>query len=180
VNLSSVRGVRSWLWTGASVDCSSIQTPKFDERNGGDARNRYWFVRFWWRLVSSSGLTNDCIRRSGTATAQSAWRAGWCAFLVVSITSALFAQRGPTIHLTSPSSGWKFARGTQFVMTAQATGRVRRVRFYLGPTLLGTFSAEPYEMTIKLATKGTFDLTAVADDGDSKAATSNPVRIIVR
>jgi hypothetical protein len=56
-------------------------------------------------------------------------------------------------------------------------GRIKRVEFYAGKTLMGADDTGPYTFTWDKASPGCYDITAVAVDDANQSTTSNNVRI---
>jgi hypothetical protein len=90
----------------------------------------------------------------------------------------------PTIRLTAPATNATFTAPASVSMVASVAdsdGRITRVRFYAGSTLVGSDSNGPsYSMTWRNVPAGTYTLTAVATDDDGARATSAAVTITVK
>lgn len=89
----------------------------------------------------------------------------------------------PTVKITSPASGKVYAIApASIVVTASASvtyGKISKVDFYNGSTLLGTSTASPYSYTWTKVPPGTYNLTAVATDISNNVTTSSVVTTIV-
>src|SRR5690606_35634372 len=88
----------------------------------------------------------------------------------------------PTVSLTSPKSDTQFAVGSSVSMAANAAdsdGKITKVEFYHGTTLLGTDTSAPYSYTWTNVKAGAYSLTAKATDDKGAATTSNTVKIQV-
>lgn len=88
----------------------------------------------------------------------------------------------PTVSITSPSSGATFPAGSTVTVAANASdpeGRMGRVDFYSGTTLLASDTTAPYSVAWGAVPAGSFVLTAVAVDLDGGQTTSAPVSITV-
>src|SRR5690606_15701802 len=62
----------------------------------------------------------------------------------------LASNAGPTVNLTSPKSDTQFAVGSSVSIGANAAdsdGKIAKVEFYNGTTLLGTDTSAPYSYT---------------------------------
>jgi photosystem II stability/assembly factor-like uncharacterized protein len=90
-------------------------------------------------------------------------------------------NQSPTVSLTSPAMGARFIFGTSINLAANAAdsdGTISKVEFYAGPTLIGTDTASPYQMTWIAPAIGNYQLTATAYDNQN-ATGSNAVNITV-
>jgi hypothetical protein len=90
--------------------------------------------------------------------------------------------KGPTVTVTSPISGAKFAAPASMTITASAvaaSGSIKRVAFYSGGTLLGTDTASPFSFAWNNVPAGTYVLTAVATDTQNLSTVSTGVTITV-
>jgi len=88
----------------------------------------------------------------------------------------------PTVSITSPANNAVFYTGSNVVINATAAdadGKVAKVDFYNGSTLLGTSTASPYTYTWTAPAVGTYVLTAKATDNQGAVTTSTAVNITV-
>ncbi|MFD2203318.1 Ig-like domain-containing protein [Shivajiella indica] len=88
----------------------------------------------------------------------------------------------PTVSITSPSSGAIFMEGSDIKIEANASdsdGRIVKVEFYNGNTLLGTSTTSPYSITWSKPLAGTYTLTAKAFDEKNATTVSAPRKIVV-
>jgi regulation of enolase protein 1 (concanavalin A-like superfamily) len=88
----------------------------------------------------------------------------------------------PTVALTAPASGSTFIAGTNITLSANASdpeGRLDRVDFFSGATLVGSDASSPFSVVWSSVPAGSYTLTAVALDRDGGSATSAPVSITV-
>jgi hypothetical protein len=88
----------------------------------------------------------------------------------------------PTVVLTSPQSTQTFSAPATVTLAATASdpeGRLDRVEFYSGATLLGSANAAPYSFTWASVDAGSYTLSAKAFDVDGAQASSAPVAITV-
>src|SRR5262249_33040092 len=102
-----------------------------------------------------------------------------------STTSAavgILVNAPPSATLTGPAPGSIFAAPASITLTANAgdlDGRVVRVEFYQGTTLLGSAATAPYTWTWTNVPAGAYSLTALAVDDRGAAASSTPVAVTV-
>jgi Bacterial Ig domain len=94
-------------------------------------------------------------------------------------------NRPPTASITSPADGAVFPRLGMTTIRATATdpdpgGRVTRVEFLRGSTVLGRDTSAPYTYMWLFMPSGTHTLTVRAVDNAGAVTTSAPVRITVR
>jgi hypothetical protein len=85
------------------------------------------------------------------------------------------ANQAPTVMLTAPADGATFTAPATITLSATASdpeGRLARVDFYSGATLLASDTAAPYAFTWSSVAAGTYLLNAVAIDADGGSATS--------
>ncbi len=94
----------------------------------------------------------------------------------------------PTVSLTTPSAGARFALGAAIPMTATAApgtsggvpvGTVARVEFYDGATKIGEDLTSPYAFTWNGATSGRHGIAAVAFSNGGSSTVSTQAIIIV-
>ncbi|MDX5478882.1 MAG: Ig-like domain-containing protein, partial [Cyclobacteriaceae bacterium] len=88
----------------------------------------------------------------------------------------------PVVNITSPAAGASFTEGANIKIEASATdsdGRITKVEFYRGTTLVGTSTVAPYTVTWSNAVAGSYNLTAKAFDDKGAANTSSIVNITV-
>lgn len=77
------------------------------------------------------------------------------------------ANLAPTSSLSVTPAGPSHPAGTTLTLTATATdpdGSISNVKFFSNGALLGTATAPPYKIRVKLDTPGTFSFTAKAED----------------
>jgi len=94
------------------------------------------------------------------------------------------SNKAPTIRITSPSNGATFTSPATITITASVAdsdGRISRVRFYSGDTLLSTDTYGPnYSYNWRYVRAGTYTLKAVATDDDGASTTSATVTVTVK
>lgn len=86
----------------------------------------------------------------------------------------------PSVSLTAPAEGAQFNAGESLTLRAEASdadGRIARVSFYRGTTLLGSDSKSPYSLLWSNLPAGTYTLAAIATDNDK--ATSAPAEVTI-
>jgi sulfur relay (sulfurtransferase) DsrF/TusC family protein len=95
----------------------------------------------------------------------------------VSAASAItvIANLPPVVKLTRPIEGATITQSDNYTLTATATdpdGKITKVEFYQGTTLLATDAASPYSWTWTNPAAGSYVLTAKAYDDNGVATTS--------
>lgn len=101
----------------------------------------------------------------------------------VTVTVNPANNAAPTVSLTSPGGGATFTAPANITLQASAAdsdGRITRVEFYRGSTLIASDTTSPYSATWSSAPAGTYSLTARAFDEDGASTTSAAVSITVR
>jgi uncharacterized protein (DUF1800 family) len=86
----------------------------------------------------------------------------------------------PTVSLTNPAAGASFTAPAQITVSANAAdsdGRVAKVDFFAGSTLIGSATSAPYQVTWSNVAAGSYSLTARATD-DKGAATTSAARSV--
>src|SRR5216684_1904399 len=89
----------------------------------------------------------------------------------------------PAVSLSAPANNAVFAAPAAITLSASATdavGRIVKVDFYQGATLIGTASASPYSFTWTSVAAGSYSLTAVATNDAGQSTTSAASAITVR
>ena len=102
---------------------------------------------------------------------------------VVNITVRSGTNQPPSVSVSAPASGASFTAPANIPLQAAASdsdGRVSRVEFYRGTTLIGADSTAPFAVTWTGAPVGTYTLTARAFDDDGASRTSAGVSVSVR
>ncbi len=98
------------------------------------------------------------------------------------VTVGTATNKPPTVTLTAPSSGANFTAPASISFAATASdpeGKLAKVEFYRGSTLLGTDTSSPFSYTWSSVAAGSYSLTAVAYDTAGLKATSAAVPITV-
>ena len=101
----------------------------------------------------------------------------------VTITVTSGTNQPPSVSVSSPASGASFTAPANISIQAGASdsdGRVARVEFYRGTTLIGSDTTAPYAVSWTGAPVGTYTLTAKAFDDDGASRTSAGVSVNVR
>lgn len=109
--------------------------------------------------------------------------------LLLALPTLAFAQgrpggsnRPPTAVIVSPVAGAKFEAGADIAIEVEAAdsdGKIARVDFYQGGTLLGRVGKAPYRLVWRNVPAGEYTLTAVATDNAKATGSSAPVAITV-
>jgi regulation of enolase protein 1 (concanavalin A-like superfamily) len=89
----------------------------------------------------------------------------------------------PTVTLTEPRDNAVFTHPASITVSAMANdpeGRLDRVHFYAGASLIAPDTMEPFTVTFSPVQPGTYSLSAEVFDANSGHATSAPVTIEVR
>jgi regulation of enolase protein 1 (concanavalin A-like superfamily) len=136
-----------------------------------------------WTVVGSDSLTMGTTVFVGIAVAShnpsSAIRATVTDFAV---TASGTANQPPAVTLTAPADGTSYTAPASMTLTASASdpeGKLAKVEFYRGSTLLGTDTTSPYSFTWSSVAAGTYSLTAVAYDTAGLETTSSGVTVTV-
>ena len=88
----------------------------------------------------------------------------------------------PTVAITSPASGTVVTAPASLTLTATAAdadGSIAQVAFMNGPTVLGTATTAPYQITTASLAAGTYTITAVATDNRGGTVTSSAVTVVL-
>jgi hypothetical protein len=88
----------------------------------------------------------------------------------------------PVVAITSPVPGAPFTAPAAIALAATATdadGKVTRVDFYSGSTVIGSATTSPFSTTWSNVAAGTYSLTAVAQDNANAKTTSAAVAVTV-
>jgi regulation of enolase protein 1 (concanavalin A-like superfamily) len=100
----------------------------------------------------------------------------------VSVTVQQGANAPPSVTLTAPASGASFTAAATIAMTANASdpeGRLTKVEFLNGTTVLGSDTTAPYTFSWSNVAAGSYSLRAVAYDAAGASATSAAVTVSV-
>lgn len=100
----------------------------------------------------------------------------------VRVTVVAAQNAPPTVQLTSPTSGARFASGSGIVASAAASdvdGTIARVEFFSGSTKIGEALSAPFQFTWTGVTAGSYQLSAKATDNLGATATSSSVTVTV-
>ena len=92
------------------------------------------------------------------------------------------ANQLPTVTLTAPANGATFTAPATVTLTANASdpeGRLTKIDFYNGSTLLGTDTSAPFSFAWSGIGAGTYQLKAVATDAGGASASSTIVTVTV-
>jgi chitinase len=91
-------------------------------------------------------------------------------------------NQAPSVSITSPGTSQTFQAGANITIQANASdsdGRISRVEFYRGDTLIGRDTGAPFTIDWNNVPVGNYTLTAVATDNGKASTTSAPVSITV-
>jgi hypothetical protein len=93
------------------------------------------------------------------------------------------APSAPTVAISAPTEGQKFATGSSVTLTASATGDlglgIAKVEFSANGNKVGEATASPFTLTWSGVKDGAYSITATATDEIGLTATSAPVKIAV-
>ena len=92
------------------------------------------------------------------------------------------ANKAPSVSLTGPSTGSKYAAPAIVPLTASASdtdGSVSRVEFLANGTLVGTDTTSPYAFSWSNVPAGSYSVVARAFDDDGAGANSSSVQVEV-
>ena len=102
---------------------------------------------------------------------------------IVLIKSSLgLTSTFPVVKITSPSANTTFAASSTVKLTASASdadGKISKVEFYKGSTLLHTETESPYTYSWLNVPSGTYSITAKATDNSGHVTTSAVVKVNV-
>src|SRR6185312_8295322 len=97
-------------------------------------------------------------------------------------TTSGSTNQPPTVTLTAPANGTSYTAPANMTLTATASdpeGKLAKVEFYRGSTLLGTDTSSPFSFSWTNVAAGSYSLTAVAYDTAGAKRTSAAVSIAV-
>jgi hypothetical protein len=165
-------------------------TPSIDS-GGNSATNGYAGNSFSPTLVHAPNgkvylYANDESNHGGSIR----WRIdGWNGITELNATSTLGSTAnlspstaGPTVVLTSPTTGTNYVNQPSVMMSADAASSgatITSVQFFDGNTNLGTSTVAPFNLLSTSMTTGSHTLTAKATDSNGASTTSAPVSIIL-
>jgi regulation of enolase protein 1 (concanavalin A-like superfamily) len=95
--------------------------------------------------------------------------------VTVTVGGGSTTNQPPTVTWTAPASGTSVTSPASLTLTANASdpeGRMARVEFYSGTTLLGSDTTSPYSFSGVWNVVGTYSLKAIAYDADGRNASS--------
>jgi hypothetical protein len=101
---------------------------------------------------------------------------------VVFNPSGAGANLPPTVAISAPANGASITAPSTVTVSASATdpeGRMARVEFYVGTTLIGTDTTSPYSASWSASAAGSYALNAIAYDADGGSSTSAVVNVTV-
>ncbi|HZS67380.1 MAG TPA: Ig-like domain-containing protein [Burkholderiales bacterium] len=103
-------------------------------------------------------------------------------FSTTSAPVSVILNAPPTVSVASPRADAKFNAPASIPLRAMATdadGSIVRVDFYQGQVLIGSASAEPFEIDWTNVAAGKYSVTAVATDDRGATSTSGAVALSV-
>src|SRR5262249_51262255 len=101
---------------------------------------------------------------------------------VSTVTVNTATNQPPTVSLTSPTSSTAITAPSTVTISAAASdpeGRMSKVEFYVGSTLVATDTSSPYSASWAVSAAGSYVLTAIAYDQDGGQTTSSSVAVTV-
>jgi hypothetical protein len=101
----------------------------------------------------------------------------------VSIVGQAQTNKPPTVSLTAPANGTSYTAPASITVSASASdpeGKMAKVAFYAGSTLLATDTTSPYSFTWSSVPVGTYSIKAVAYDTSGLTASSATVSVTVK
>jgi len=102
--------------------------------------------------------------------------------VTVTVQAGTTTNKPPTVTLTSPASGSTATAPASLTLSATASdpeGRLARVEFYSGTTLLNSDTSAPYSFTWSSVPAGNYSIKAVAYDADGGSASSTVATVSV-
>jgi plastocyanin len=99
-----------------------------------------------------------------------------------SVTVASVTLPAPSVSITNPITGAKFAAPANITLMANATqsgGTITNVQFLSGSSPLGDVTGSPYNFTANSLVAGNYSFTAVAKNNQGGASTSAVVSVFV-
>ncbi|MCF7676349.1 MAG: hypothetical protein K9M97_13455, partial [Akkermansiaceae bacterium] len=184
-------------WTG-QVLAPESGTYRFSTRTSGGVRlwiNGVQVIDDWndhttklWNdsaeLTMTAGqrysLKMEYFHNTGPATARLYWYMPSRKACSIIPQELLYPVTG--VILTAPSNGASFGPPATVTLTADVAdvpGKVTKVAFYNGTTMIGTATTPPYSMEWKNVPAGSYCLTTKAAGGNGKVSTSTAVMITV-
>jgi regulation of enolase protein 1 (concanavalin A-like superfamily) len=136
-----------------------------------------------WTVVGSDSITMGTTVYVGIAvTSHNPLTATRATVTNFTATTNGSTNQPPTVTLTAPASGTSYTAPASMTLTATASdpeGKLSKVEFYQGSTLLGTEWTSPFSYTWSSVAAGTYSLTAVAYDSAGARTTSNAATVTV-
>jgi uncharacterized delta-60 repeat protein len=162
-----------WISAAASDTDGSIRKVQF--YNGTTLLHTEYIApyNFIWRDVPAGNytLTAKATDNLGLVTTSAA------------VHISIVSNKAPTVRIIKPHNNQSFAAPAYIRLKANAKdpgGRITRVEFYNGSTLLSTEYRRPYKYVWKKVPAGTYTITAKAYNDKGLSATSKPVTIKVK
>jgi hypothetical protein len=137
------------------------------------------YLPWTWTVVTGGCSTGPVLITDYTGT-PTAYGAGLQTHL---LSLAATGGPGPSVSLTSPTTGQAFTSPATITLTASASAKngktISKIEFYNGNTLIGTATASPYSLSWTGVAANSYILTAKASDSGGAATVSSPVAITV-
>jgi hypothetical protein len=137
------------------------------------------YLAWTWTVVSGGCASTPSLINDYTGT-PSGFGVGLQTHL---ISLANTGGNGPSVSLTSPTTGQTFTAPATITLTASATARnnktITKVEFFNGSTLIGTVTSSPYTFSWTNVAAGGYTLTAQAFDSGGASTASAPVAVTV-
>lgn len=101
-------------------------------------------------------------------------------FVFISFNSV--SATPPSVALVTPAANLTVSKSTPLALTATASDAdgIKKVEFYIGPTLVGTAVAAPYTMNWSTANAGRYQVVAKAYDNLNASTYTQPVFVTVQ
>lgn len=136
-----------------------------------------------WKLIGSDSISMaDTVYVGIAVTSHNTAAATKAVVTNFSVTASTATNKPPTVTLTAPASGSKFSVGASITVAATASdpeGKLAKVSFYAGSTLLGTDTSAPFSITWPSVAAGTYSVKAVAYDTAGATGTSATATLTV-
>ena len=136
-----------------------------------------------WTVVGSDSITMGTTVFVGIAvTSHNASSATRATVTNLAVTASGSTNQPPTVTLTSPANNTSYTAPATMTLTASASdpeGKLAKVEFYSGTTLLFTELTSPYSVTWSSVAAGTYSVTAVAYDTAGLKTTSSAATVTV-
>ena len=170
--------------TSAGAGCAAGTTPGWVRlrRTGNTFEMGYSADRQTWASCGSVPITMAATVYVGLAVSNvDATRTATGVFDNVAVSQGA-ANQPPTVSLTAPAGGATFTAPATIALSATASdpeGRLAKVDFYSGSTLLASDTSSPFSFSWSGVPAGTYQLRAVATDAQGASASSATATVTV-